>query len=151
MSNDPINLHLLARNKQKQWYRQLWVQVLIAMAIGVALGHFYPHAGQAMQPFGDAFIKLIRMLIAPIIFCTVVLGITQMNDMSQVGKVALKSLIYFEVLTTVALVVALVIVNLWHPGRGMNINLSTLNAGALKTAVDPARPHGVVALLSPRH
>jgi aerobic C4-dicarboxylate transport protein len=147
LSNDPINLHLLARNKQKQWYRQLWVQVLIAMAIGVALGHFYPHAGQAMQPFGDAFIKLIRMLIAPIIFCTVVLGITQMNDMSQVGKVALKSLIYFEVLTTVALVVALVIVNLWHPGRGMNINLSTLNAGALKTAVDPARPHGVVAFL----
>jgi aerobic C4-dicarboxylate transport protein len=147
LPSDKINLPLLARPKQKAWYRQLWAQVLIAMVIGVALGHFVPHAGQAMQPFGDAFIKLIRMLIAPIVFCTVVLGIAQMNDMSRVGKVALKSLIGFEILTTIALVVALVIVNLWHPGRGMNINAATLNTGVMKTVVDSTHPHGVVAFL----
>jgi aerobic C4-dicarboxylate transport protein len=117
------------------------------MVIGVVLGHFAPRAGQAMQPFGDAFIRLIRMLIAPIVFCTVVLRIAQMNDMSRVGKVALKSLVGFEILTTIALVVALVIVNLWHPGRGMNINSATLNTGAMKTAVDPNLPHGIVAFL----
>jgi aerobic C4-dicarboxylate transport protein len=117
------------------------------MVIGVVLGHFAPRAGQAMQLFGDAFIRLIRMLIAPIVFCTVVLRIAQMNDMSRVGKVALKSLVGFEILTTIALVVALVIVNLWHPGRGMNINSATLNTGAMKTAVDPNLPHGIVAFL----
>ena len=147
MPSDKMNPQLLAQPKQKAWYRQLWAQVLIAMAIGVALGHFAPHAGQAMQPLGDAFIKLIRMLIAPIVFCTVMLGIAQMNDMSRVGKVALKSLIGFEILTTIALVVALVIVNLWHPGRGMNINAATLNTGAMKTAADPNLPHGVVGFL----
>src|SRR5438445_13183447 len=103
---------------RRAWYRQLWVQVLIAMAVGVAVGHFYPAAGQRMQPLGDGFIKLIRMLIAPIIFCTVVHGIAKMGDMSKVGKVAIKALIYFEVMTTVALVIALVIVNLWQPGGG---------------------------------
>jgi aerobic C4-dicarboxylate transport protein len=117
------------------------------MVIGVVLGHFAPRAGQAMQLFGDAFIRLIRMLIAPIVFCTVVLRIAQMNDMSRVGKVALKSLVGFEILTTIALVVSLVIVNLWHPGRGMNINSATLNTGAMKTAVDPNLPHGIVAFL----
>ncbi len=145
MSTENINLQLLARPKQKAWHSQLWVQVLIAMVAGVLLGHFAPATGQAMQPFGDAFIKLIRMLIAPIILCTVVLGIAQMNDMSRVGKVALKALISFEILTTIALVLALIVVNLWHPGRGMNINVAALNAGAVKTAVDPTHPHGVVA------
>jgi aerobic C4-dicarboxylate transport protein len=142
-----INPQLLEQSKQKSWYGQLWLQVLVAMAIDIFVGHFYPLAGQAIQPFGDAFIKLIRMLIAPIIFCTVVLGIAQMNDMSRVGRVALKSLIYFEVLTSIALAVALVIVNLWHPGRGMNINPATLNVGAVKAAVDPTHPHGAVAFL----
>jgi aerobic C4-dicarboxylate transport protein len=146
-SANKINLQLLARSGKRRWYGQLWFQVILAMAIGVALGQVYPHAGQAMQPLGDAFIKLIRMLIAPIVFCTVVLGIAQMNDMSRVGKVALKSILYFEILTTIALIVALVIVNLWHPGRGMNVNLATLNAGAVKTAIDPSKPHGIVAFL----
>src|SRR5436190_15682893 len=97
---------------RKAWYGQLWVQVLIAMAIGVLVGHFYPAAGQKLQPLGDGFIKLIRMLIAPIVFCTVVLGIAKMGDMSKVGKVAIKALIYFELMTTVALALALVVVNL---------------------------------------
>ena len=88
------------------------------MAIGVALGQFYPDAAPRMEPLGDAFIKAIRMLIAPIIFCTVVHGIASMADMAKVGRVALKALIYFEVLTTVALVIGLVAVNLLAAGRG---------------------------------
>lgn len=117
------------------------------MAIGVALGHFYPNAAQSMQPLGDGFIKLIRMLIAPIIFCTVVLGIAKMDDMSRVGKVAIKALIYFEVMTTLALVVALVIVNLWQPGAGMNVNASSLDAGSVKAYVEQTRTQGIVPFL----
>ncbi len=129
------------------WLRQLWVQVLIAMVLGVALGHYYPSAGQSMQPLGDAFIKLIRMLIAPIIFCTVVLGIAKMDDVSRVGKVAIKALIYFEVVTSLALIVALVIVNLWQPGAGMNINASSLDANSVKAYTGQAAAQGVVPFL----
>jgi aerobic C4-dicarboxylate transport protein len=96
----------------KAWYRQLWAQVLLAMAIGVFLGYFDPPLGERMGPLGDAFIKAIRMLIAPIIFCTVVHGIARMADMARVGRVAIKAIIYFEVLTTIALVIGLVAVNL---------------------------------------
>jgi aerobic C4-dicarboxylate transport protein len=131
----------------RRWFKQLWVQVLIAMVLGVALGHYYPSAGQGMQPLGDAFIKLIRMLIAPIIFCTVVLGIAKMDDVARVGKVAIKALIYFEVVTSLALVVALVIVNLWQPGAGMNINASSLDAGSVKAYTGQAAAQGVVPFL----
>lgn len=140
--------HLPTERKQTAWFKQLWFQVLVAMVIGVLVGHFYPTAGQAMQPFGDAFIKVVRMLIAPIIFCSVVLGIARMNDMSRVGRVAFKTLVYFEVLTTIALVIALVVVNLWHPGRGMNINASTLNPASVKTYVDQSKAHGIVPFLT---
>jgi aerobic C4-dicarboxylate transport protein len=132
---------------RRAWYRQLWVQVLVAMALGVVLGHFYPDAGKLMQPLGDGFIKLIRMLIAPIVFCTVVLGIAKMGDMSKVGKVAIKALIYFEVMTTVALVLALVIVNVWQPGVGMNVNTAALDAGSVKMYVDQTKSHGTVSFL----
>src|ERR1700674_4465887 len=88
-----------------RWYGQLWVQVLVAMLVGIALGYFDPGLGTRMEPLGDAFIKAIRMLIAPIIFCTVVHGIAGMASMARVGRVALKALIYFEVLTTIALAV----------------------------------------------
>lgn len=126
---------------------QLWVQVLIAMAAGVLLGHYYPEAGKSMQPFGDGFIKLIRMLIAPIVFCTVVLGIAKMGDMSKVGKVAIKALIYFEVMTTVALVIAMVIVNAWRPGAGMNVSTAMLDTSSVKAYVNPAKAHGTVDFL----
>jgi len=132
---------------RRPWYKQLWVQVLIAMAFGVFLGHFYPDAGKLMQPLGDGFIKLIRMLIAPIVFCTVALGIAKMGDMSKVGKVAIKALIYFEVMTTVALALALVIVNIWQPGVGMNVNTSALDAGSVKMYVDQTKSHGTVSFL----
>ncbi|MFD2271743.1 cation:dicarboxylate symporter family transporter [Undibacterium arcticum] len=117
------------------------------MVIGIAVGHYYPAAGQSMQPLGDAFIKLIRMLIAPIIFCTVVLGIAKMDDMSKVGRVAIKTLIYFEVMTSIALIVALVIVNLWQPGVGMNVQASSLDAGSVKGYVDQTHAHGIIPFL----
>src|SRR5438477_9117610 len=114
-------------------YQQLYVQVLAAIAVGIFLGATYPQLGLKMQPFGDGFIKLIRMLIAPIIFCTVVHGIASMTDLKKAGRVALKALIYFEVVTTVALVIGLAVVNLWQPGSGMNIDPRTLDATAIQT------------------
>ena len=96
----------------RPWWTQLWVWVLIGMAAGIALGMAAPDAAVAMGPFGDAFIKLIRMLIAPIIFCTVVTGIAHMADMARVGRVAIKAIIYFEVMTTVALIIGLFAVNI---------------------------------------
>lgn len=102
------------------------------MAIGIALGIWRPGVGARMQPFGDGFIKAIRMLIAPIIFCTVVHGIARMSDLARVGRVAIKAIVYFEVLTTIALVIGLAAVNLLHPGRGMNVDLSHVDASAVK-------------------
>src|ERR1700689_2434151 len=98
--------------------KKLWVQVLVAMAIGILLGIFRPGLGARMQPLGDAFVKAIRMLIAPIIFCTVVHGVARMRDLARVGRLAIKAIIYFEVLTTVALVIGLVAVNILQPGKG---------------------------------
>src|SRR6202035_6150441 len=126
--------HSTAARKEKKaqpWYLQLWFQVLVAMAIGIALGHLYPDLGARMQPLGDAFIKAIRVLIAPIIFCTVVHGIASMADMAKVGRVALKALIYFEVLTTLALVLGLVAVNVFAPGVGMNVDLSHVDTASV--------------------
>src|ERR1700721_4815185 len=126
--------HSTAARKEKKaqpWYLQLWFQVLVAMAIGIALGHLYPEAGARMEPLGDAFIKAIRVLIAPIIFCTVVHGMASMADMAKVGRVALKALIYFEVLTTLALVLGLLAVNVFKPGAGMNVDLSHVGTASL--------------------
>jgi len=101
------------------------------MIIGIALGHFFPDTGVRMEPLGDAFIKAIRVLIAPIIFCTVVHGIAGMANMARVGRVALKALIYFEVLTTIALIVGLIAVNVFQPGAGMNVDLSKIDTESL--------------------
>ncbi len=121
--------------RTKAWWKELWVQVLIAMAFGIALGVVHPDLASKMQPFGDAFIKAIRMLIAPIIFCTVVHGIAHMADMARVGRVALKAIIYFEIVTTIALVIALIMVNLLKPGAGMNIDPATINASVVEPYV----------------
>jgi aerobic C4-dicarboxylate transport protein len=115
----------------RPFYVQLWFLVLMAMAIGVALGQFEPDVGMRMEPLGDAFIKAIRVLIAPIIFCTVVHGISSMADMAKVGRVALKALIYFEALTTIALIIGLVAVNLFQPGAGMNVDLSHIDTSSV--------------------
>jgi aerobic C4-dicarboxylate transport protein len=110
---------------------RLWFQVLVGMVAGAVLGRFAPNAGAAMKPLGDAFIALIRMLIGPVIFCTVVHGVAGMNDMRRVGRVALKAIVYFEVVTSIALVFALAGVNLWRPGVGMNIDPKVLDAKAV--------------------
>src|SRR5262245_31998387 len=101
--------------KKKPLYKSLYFQVLVAIVIGALLGHFYPETGAAMKPLGDGFIKLIKMIIAPIIFCTVVIGIAGMEDMKKVGKVGGYAILYFEVVSTVALLVGLVIVNVFQP------------------------------------
>jgi aerobic C4-dicarboxylate transport protein len=122
---------------------KLWFQVLVGMLAGIALGHFAPNTGAAMKPLGDAFIALIRMLIGPVIFCTVVHGIARMNDMARVGRVALKAIVYFEVVTTIALVFALVGVNLVRPGAGMNIDSHALDAKAVASYVATAHQQSV--------
>ena len=120
-------------------FRSLYVQVLIAIAIGIALGVFYPGLGSAMKPFGDGFIKLIKMMIAPIIFCTVVLGIAGMEDMKRVGKTGGFALLYFEVMSTVALVVGLFIINIVRPGAGMNVDPATLDTKAVAAYAEPGK------------
>ncbi|MBN8830063.1 MAG: C4-dicarboxylate transporter DctA [Sphingomonadales bacterium] len=127
--------------------RQLWFQVLIATLAGVALGHWAPSLGASLKPLGDGFIALIRMMIAPVIFCTVVHGIASARDMKSVGRLALRSLIYFEVVTILALVIGLVAVNLWQPGVGMNVDLTTLDTSAVDSYVATAREQSVVGYL----
>jgi aerobic C4-dicarboxylate transport protein len=128
----------------RPWWTQLWVWVLIGMGAGIALGMAAPDAAVAMGPFGDAFIKLIRMLIAPIIFCTVVTGIAHMADMARVGRVAIKAIVYFEVMTTVALIVGLLAVNILQPGAGMNVDVSKLNPAVVEPYVKLTHDVGFV-------
>lgn len=114
--------------------RSLYFQVIVAIIIGIALGVFAPQTAAAMKPFGDGFIKLVKMIIAPVIFCTVVIGIAGAGDMKQFGKTGALALLYFEVVSTVALIIGLVIVNTIKPGSGMNIDPRALDASALGPA-----------------
>ena len=132
---------------RRAWYAQLWVFVMAGMVGGVLVGHFAPQAGESLQPLGDAFIKAMRMLIAPIVFATVVVGIANMGDMARVGRVALKTLIYFEVMTTIALVLGLVMVNVWKPGVGMHIDPRGLDSSAVAPYVALAPQQGAVPFL----
>ena len=126
-----VSVEQASAPKPKRLYKSLYFQVICAIMIGVLLGYFFPDIGAQMKPFGDAFIKLIKMIIAPIIFLTVVHGIASMKDMKKVGRVGVKALIYFEVLTTLALIVGLVVVNLWQPGAGMNVDPNSLDTKAI--------------------
>jgi aerobic C4-dicarboxylate transport protein len=128
-----------ASAKKLPFYRSLYLQVLFAVAAGVFLGHFYPQVGAEMKPLGDGFIKLIKMIIAPIIFCTVVIGIAGMEDMKKVGKTGGLALLYFEVVSTLALIVGLVIVNLVEPGTGMNIDPTTLDTKGITAFTGPGK------------
>ncbi len=112
--------------------KSLYVQVLIAILTGVLLGHFYPQFSVQLKPLGDGFIKLVKMMIAPVIFCTIVTGIAGMQNTKKVGSVGLKALIYFEVVTTLALVVGLLVINIVKPGAGMNVNPEALDAKAVE-------------------
>jgi aerobic C4-dicarboxylate transport protein len=128
-------------------FGQLWFQVLLATLAGIALGHWRPQLGAEMKPLGDAFIALVRMLIAPVIFCTVVHGVAAMNDMRRVGRVALKALIYFEAITTLALVLALTAVNLLHPGSGMHVVANTLDVQAVSQYTAKAHAQGIAQFM----
>ena len=111
------------KSGHKPLYAHLYFQVLVAIAIGVVLGYFFPATATAMKPLGDGFIKLIKMMIAPIIFTTVVVGIAKIGDMKEVGRVGLKALIYFELVSTLALAIGLVVVNVVRPGVGINADV----------------------------
>ncbi len=112
---------------RKPWYRVLYIQVLIAVALGILVGHFFPAFGKSLKPLGDGFIKLVKMMIAPIIFCTVVHGIASMGDLRKLGRTGAKALFYFEVVSTLALAIGLVVVNVLKPGVGFNIDPKTLD------------------------
>ena len=112
-------------------YKSLYIQVLLAITIGILLGHYYPETGVALKPLGDGFVKLIKMVIAPIIFCTVVSGIAGMQSMKSVGKTGGYALLYFEIVSTIALIIGLVVVNVVQPGAGMHIDVTTLNASSV--------------------
>ena len=142
----------MADPHHKPFYKSLYFQVITAIVIGVLLGHFYPETGAAMKPLGDGFIKLIKMIIAPIIFCTVVVGIAGMEDMKKVGKTGGYALLYFEIVSTIALIVGLVIVNVVQPGVGMNIDPATLDTkgiAAYTRAGQDAEHHRVPAHVIP--
>ena len=117
---------------------KLYVQVLIGVSLGIALGGFWPEVGVDLKPLGDAFIKLIKMVFAPIIFATVVLGIAKMENMKELGRVGARALIYFEVLSTFALVLGLVVVNLAQPGVGMNVDPATLDTKSIASYTSAA-------------
>jgi aerobic C4-dicarboxylate transport protein len=127
---------------KSRWYSQLYVQVLIGIVIGAAIGYFVPDIGAKLQPFADGFIKLIKMLLAPIIFGTVVVGIAKMGSIKEVGRIGVKALIYFEILSTIALVVGLIVVNIVKPGVGMNINASALDGSAVSKYSQAASEQG---------
>src|SRR5512138_828078 len=130
--------------QKKRIYQHLYVQVLTAIACGIALGYYYPETGVAMKPLGDGFIKLIKMIITPVIFCTVVTGIAGMEDMKKVGRVGGKALLYFEVITTLALAIGLVIVNVIQPGAGFNADVTKLDTKALTAYTTQAKSHTMV-------
>ncbi|GAB4087797.1 dicarboxylate/amino acid:cation symporter [Hydrogenophaga soli] len=134
-------------SSRRPLYKSLYAQVLFAVSIGVCLGHFYPQLGADMKPLGDGFIKLIKMIIAPIIFCTVVVGIAGMEDMKKVGKTGGLALLYFEVVSTIALVVGLVIVNLVQPGSGMHVDPATLDTKGIAAYTAPGKMQGTVDFL----
>jgi len=131
----------------QRWYKSLYVQVLTAIAIGVLLGHYLPEQGVLFKPLGDGFIKLIKMMIAPIIFCTVVTGIAGMENMKAIGKTGALALLYFEIVSTLALIVGLVIVNVVEPGAGMNVDVSQLDAKAVASYAKAAEQQSVVDFL----
>ena len=135
------------RAQKKPVYQSLYFQVIVAIAIGVLLGYFFPETGEAMKPLGDGFIKLIKMIIAPVIFCTVVVGIAGMESMKTVGKTGGYALLYFEAVSTLALLVGLVIINLFQPGAGMNIDPASLDTKSVAQYAGPGKMQSTTEFL----
>jgi len=131
----------------RPWYTILYVQVLVAIAVGVLIGHFFPKTGVALKPLGDGFIALIKMMIAPVIFCTVVHGIGSMRDLKKVGRVGVKTLFYFEAVSTVALLIGLLVGELLQPGKGFDIDPASLDPKSVASYITRAKEEGLVAHL----
>ena len=132
---------------RKHWYSVLYIQVLIAILIGILIGHFSPKTGLALKPLGDAFVALIRMMIPPVIFCVVVQGIASMTDLKKVGRVGIKALLYFEVVSTLALIVGILVALVLHPGSGLNINPASLDPKTAATYTSRVHETGIVPFL----
>src|SRR5688572_8814363 len=128
---------------RKTIFRHLYFQVLVAIILGAVIGYVYPAFGVKLKPLGDGFIKLIRMVVAPIIFTTVVLGIAGMSDLKRVGRIGIKAFIYFEVMTTLALIIGWVVVKTFQPGAGINADVTTLNIDSVKAYITTTKSHGV--------
>ena len=124
-------------------FKSLYFQVLVAIAIGIALGHYYKDFAIQLKPLGDGFIKLIKMMIAPIIFCTIVTGIAGMQNTKKVGRVGLKAILYFEVVTTIALIIGLLVINVLKPGVGMNIDPTTLDTKSVESFITESKSQSV--------
>src|SRR5258705_5944562 len=129
----------------RPWYAVLYIQVLIAIAVGILIGHYFPKTGTALKPLGDGFISLIKMMIAPVIFCTIVHGIASMGDLKKVGRVGVKTLFYFEAVSTVALLIGLIVAEVLQPGKGFNIDPATLDPKAVASYVTRAKEEGIIA------
>ena len=131
---------MINHQSRKPWYRILYVQVVIGMILGVLTGYFLPKFGADMKPLGDGFIKLVKMVIAPVVFCTVVHGIASMGDAKKLGRIGIKTLLYFELVSTFALMVGLAVVSLWKPGVGLHINAAALDPKIASTYVTAGHP-----------
>jgi aerobic C4-dicarboxylate transport protein len=130
--------------QSKSLFKSLYLQVIIAIVIGISLGYFFPDIAVSLKPLGDGFIKLVKMMIVPVVFCTIVTGIAGMQNMKKVGRVGVKALVYFEVLTTIALVTGLLVINLVKPGEGMHIDVQSLNTGSIASYTQQAKQHSSV-------
>lgn len=143
----PVEITAKAHPRKKKFYQHLYVQVLVAIGAGILLGHYYPKFAADLKPLGDAFIKLVKMIIAPVIFLTVTTGIAGMSDLKKVGRVTGKAMIYFLVFSTLALIVGLVIGNLIQPGQGMHINPASLDQKAVADYAAKAHEQTITAFL----
>jgi aerobic C4-dicarboxylate transport protein len=126
-----------------KYLKVLYIQVLIAITIGILLGYYFPGFAIQLKPLGDGFIKLIKMMIAPIIFCTIVTGIAGMQNTKKVGRVGLKAILYFEVVTTLALIIGLVVINVLKPGVGMNIDPATLDTKSVENYITESKSQSI--------
>ena len=133
--------------KPKKFYQLLYIQVLIAIVFGVSLGYYYPDLGEKMKPLGEGFIKLVKMIIAPVIFLTVSTGIAGMSDLKKVGRVAGKAFIYFFTFSTLALIIGMIVSHIVQPGKGLNINANTLNGAEVEKYVKAAHDNSLVSFI----
>jgi aerobic C4-dicarboxylate transport protein len=133
--------------QRRPWYTVLYLQVLLAIGLGILVGHFFPNLGIALKPLGDGYVALIKMMIAPVVFCIVVQGIASMSDLKKVGRVGVKALVYFELVSTFALVIGILVAQFVQPGKGLNIDPATFDPKAVSGFIGHARELGIVPWL----